>query len=212
MKTITLIAICAVIAGLCLVEESEAWRGGFGGRGFGGRGFGRWGWGWGGFGMPWWGWGGYPGIGWGRGWIGKRDVPATPSTICALNAPKTNDADHNNVTLHCKSPAKEFTCNGLSNLNPAWNIKLNHLALIPVDHTAPVADWDVKVLATDAETHALKNFTTVVENHELTISMVANESIMVPGYLFQDQACWTDFINLVKDTKFDDFEFDLNDE
>jgi len=208
MKLIPLIAVLALIMAASLVEESDAFRG-VGGR-FGG-GFGRFGggwgwgrgWGWGGFGWPWWAYGGLGG-GWG---LGKRDV-ADINTVCTLTSTIKMD---NNVTLHCKSPTKEFTCNGLSNLNPAWKIKLQHLALIPVDHTAAIADWDVKVLSMDDTTHSLKNFTTMVDEHELTVSLVANETNMVPGYLFQDP-CWTDFINLVKDTKIDNFEFDMNDE
>lgn len=209
MKVITLVAIFALVAGLCLIEESDAFRGGIGGfRGGRGWGFGRWGFGWGGFGLPWWAWGGYPGGMYGRPWIGKRAADVVPETVCVLKSTLKMDQ---NVTLHCKSPVKEFTCNGLSNLNPAWSIKLDHLALIPVDHSVAIPDWDVKVLAMDNETHQLKNYTTIIENHELTISLVANETTMVPGYLFEDP-CWTDFITLVKDTKFENFEFDIQDE
>jgi len=215
MKLITLVAIMAVIAGICLVQESDAFIGGggarrFGGIGFGGRfgAWGRWGFGWGGFGLPWWAWGGYPGGLWGGRFWGKRSVADLPSTVCVLTSTQKMEQ---NVTMHCKSPAKEFTCDGLSNLNPTWNIKLNKLALIPVDHSVPISEWDVKVLAMDENTHQLKNFTTIIEDHELTISLVANETIMVPGYLFQEP-CWTDFITLVKDTKFDQFEFNINDE
>jgi len=100
---------------------------------------------------------------------------------------------------------------GLSNLNPAWKIKLDKLALIPVDHTVPTVDWDVKILAVDEENHNLKNFTTVIEGHELTLSMVANETNMVPGYLFEEP-CWTTFIDTVKDTNFEHFDFSIDDE
>jgi len=216
MKTFTLILLVALL-GLSMIGDADALRGGGGrGGGFGRGGFGRgfgfgrgWGWGgWGGFGFPWWAYGGWGGLGFGGlGFRGRRDAATeTPKVICELNSIKDQ-----NATLHCKTSTKTFTCTGLSNLNPAWEIKLKDLALIPVDHTVPFPEWDIKILSMDEKTHQLNNFTTTIEGHELTLSMVADESNQVPGYLFKEP-CWTDFINAVKDAKFEEFEFNINDE
>jgi len=207
MRAVSIILIA--IACACLAGESEAFRGGFRG-GFGrGWGFGGWGLGFpigfGGWGLGGWGLGGWGGFG-GRfgGFRRGRDVTEVMPTTCAI-------ISHENVTLHCKSPTTNFTCEALTNLNPTWNMTIHNVTLVPMDNIE--FPMDVKILSTKVGDVGLNNYTTTIEGHDILLSIFAHDSTKPepeePGFLIKDIPCWKKFTTLVKDTKFEDFLFSI---
>jgi hypothetical protein len=204
MKALSLLAL--FIACFFLAQETEAFRGGFGGRGFGFGRFGYGGFGWGlGWGLGPWGFGGLGFPWWGRGRWGREIEEAVP-TFCKIHS-KANVS----VSLSCKNETSPILkCDAMTNLNPAWKFNLSNLTLIPVDHTAPVSDFNVKILSGKENGEmGLNNFTTIIDSTEMLFSLIANEKITEPGFLIKDVSCWSKFIDLVMDTKLEQFHFSV---